>query len=250
MIVVFGKGIVGQATGLVFNKEVSYIDPAFGLSIDDLKPYKHAVITVPTPAAEQGLDHSGVVSCIDELKQKGFGGIVIIRSTCQTEFLANISDHYHSVVYWPEFLREENYKYEAIHPSIVVLGGSNHMCQSVESLLKEYQHGTRSKWHLTDIVTASIIKLGLNTALAAKLTMFNSLYSIAEKNQANWNVIHDAICEDWRIGFGQSEVPGTDGKVGFGGKCLPKDVAAMANMDVDNVYLQSIMSYNKTLRGK
>ena len=41
--------------------------------------------------------------------------------------------------------------------------------------------------------------------------------------------------------------PGPDGKRGFGGKCLPKDLAGFNCIFVSNI-IREIISYNKSLR--
>ena len=88
----------------------------------------------------------------------------------------------------------------------------------------------------------------MNTALAAKVATFNSIYQACEDQGADWTVVRAAIANDWRIGIGQTDVPGPDGQFGFGGKCLPKDVVAMAKLVNNNVYINAITSYNNTLR--
>ena len=43
------------------------------------------------------------------------------------------------------------------------------------------------------------------------------------------------------------EVPGPDGKRGFGGKCLPKDIYGFSEVHKSEI-LEDIIKYNKTLR--
>ena len=242
--VIFGKGVVGLATGKVL-KGSDFHDPAMGSNVVDFKKYHYAVICVPTPGNSAGLDHKEVTASLNVLKEKGFSGVVVIRSTCTPDYLANID--YHSVVYWPEFLRERSAEVDALNPHVVVLGGTNYMTEKFTELLEKAGHSC-PRWYRTDLTTAAVIKLGLNAALAAKVALFNSLYEIAEEQGADFKTVRTAIGADWRIGFGQTDVPGPDGSLGFGGKCLPKDVNALNTLAKDNVYLGSILKYNKTLR--
>jgi UDP-glucose 6-dehydrogenase len=247
-IAIFGKGVVGKATGAVFNDSVVYVDPEYGLDIDDFGPYHYAMLCIPTPGTKDGLDHNDLGQAILELKDKGFQGVLVIRSTCTPKFLEVASDLYHSVIYWPEFLRESTAGYDGAHPGVVVLGGTEYLRTTFKQKLQSLNHGGYSKWIDTDLATAAVIKLGLNTALAAKVSLFNSIYKIAESNNADWETVREGICSDWRIGHGQSAVPGPDGLFGFGGKCLPKDLTATVALDKNNVYLKSILSYNNEIR--
>jgi len=64
-------------------------------------------------------------------------------------------------------------------------------------------------------------------------------------------VMVDAVGVDPRIGTGHAQVPGPDGKFGFGGHCLPKDVNALLNMaykDTDTDFLESLLRVNGKYR--
>lgn len=244
-VAIIGCGIVGSNTGKIF-KDVTYHDPFKGMVIEDFSEFHYAIIAVPTPGTDKGLDHTEMAKSVALLKEKKFNGVMIIRSTCQPDFLASVD--YHSLVYWPEFLRERTAEYDCLNPHLVVLGGTNYLAGKLREDLESLNHGGTAKWAVTDIPTAAMIKIGLNSALSAKLAFFNSLYEASEKVGANWQMLRLSIGADPRIGVGQTEVPGPDGKMGFGGKCLPKDLTALSNLAKDNVFLKSILSYNKTVR--
>ena len=50
---------------------------------------------------------------------------------------------------------------------------------------------------------------------------------ISDKVDANWDDVIEGFLRDGRIGSSHSQVPGPDGKFGFGGSCFPKDIQAM-----------------------
>ena len=93
-----------------------------------------------------------------------------------------------------------------------------------------------------------MIKLGINAALAAKVTLFNTLYDACAVSGADWASVRVGVGLDPRIGAGQSMVPGPDGQRGYGGKCLPKDVGAIADMLPDDEFITGMIARNLRTR--
>jgi nucleotide sugar dehydrogenase len=246
-VTIVGHGMVGSNTAKIFEEPLIH-DPDKGMIIDDFTEVHYAVVCVPTPSTGKGLDHSAVDRVLDYVLEKNFKGVFVVRSTCEPEYVSNLTTRYHSVIYWPEFLRERTASYDCLKPNLVVLGGTNYLTGKFREDLESINHGGIAKWALTDVITASVIKLGLNTALAAKVSVFNSIHEVSEKVGANWEMVRLSIGADPRIGTGQTNVPGPDGQFGFGGNCLPKDSTAFSNLVKDNIFLKSILSYNKAIR--
>lgn len=246
---IIGKGICGKATGIILQNKVDYHDPAKKLEINDTSEYCFAFVCVPTDGSSSGtLDYTSVDSTIEHLTNTGFRGLLVIRSTCDPVYLKHLQEVYNSTIYWPEFLREAHYEDDAVNPENVVIGGEAQYTQELVSLLKTSRHCSLCYWKPTDIVTASIIKLGLNSALAAKIAMFNSIKEVCEAQGADWETVRTTISNDSRIGDGQTMVPGPDKLRGFGGKCLPKDLSMFGKLAKENVYLNSILLYNNKIR--
>jgi UDP-glucose 6-dehydrogenase len=248
-IVVLGKGFVGEATGLVLGEDPAWHDPAKGFQIRDFSPYTHAVICVPTPGIEAGLDHQAVSDCVDTLIGGGFGGVLIVRSTCEPWYLDSLVREYSSVIYWPEFLRERHASEDSLNPRQVIVGGEIGIASDWCKRLRRSGYGIGVEWTVTDVQTAAVIKLGLNSALAAKVMMFNSLHQACLRSGADWETVRSAVGNDHRIGAEQTMVPGPDGRMGFGGKCLPKDTNAFLQLVPGNAFVLGVMSQNLTVRG-
>ena len=71
---------------------------------------------------------------------------------------------------------------------------------------------------------ASLVKYGTNVFFCNKLSFFNELYDVAAALGFNGNDVVDEILEDGRIGKSHWQVPGHDGRRGYGGSCFPKDI--------------------------
>lgn len=78
------------------------------------------------------------------------------------------------------------------------------------------------------------VKLGLNSFFAVKVAYFNELYSLCANLGLNWEKVRAGILSDGRIAHAHTAVPGPDGKFGYGGTCLPKDVASLAHQLLTN----------------
>jgi len=118
----------------------------------------------------------------------------------------------------PEFLREGRSLLDFEQPSRVVLGGDDE--GSVEALAGMYDF-TDAPIIRTDSKTAELIKLASNAALAVRVSMANEIAQVAEWADADVDRLLEAVGWDPRIGPNYLK-PG----LGFGGSCLPKDLAA------------------------
>ena len=55
----------------------------------------------------------------------------------------------------------------------------------------------------------------------------NEMRLIADSSGVDWQTAVDGFVRDGRIGHSHLQVPGPDGRYGFGGSCFPKDIQAM-----------------------
>ena len=111
--------------------------------------------------------------------------------------------------------------------------------------------------HLEDVKfcsrdQAAFAKYVENTFLATKVTFWNQMYQIYnDLGYKDFDAMVDAISVDPRIGKSHSQVPGPDGKFGFGGHCLPKDTNALLRMsskNTDTDFLESMIRANEKFR--
>ncbi len=75
----------------------------------------------------------------------------------------------------------------------------------------------------------------------------NEMYQIAKKCDVDWDTALDGFVRDGRVGHSHMNIPGPDGKLGFGGSCLPKDLNALIYLaDQNNLDLDLLKSVWKT----
>lgn len=69
----------------------------------------------------------------------------------------------------------------------------------------------------------------------------NEFKLLCDKIDANWEDAQKGFSSDIRIGSSHLNVPGYDGKLGYGGTCFPKDVNALLSFSKKhNIDLNSI----------
>jgi UDPglucose 6-dehydrogenase len=96
---------------------------------------------------------------------------------------------------------------------------------------------------------ASLVKYGINSYLAAKVLWFNEFYDVVQKNGSNYRSVINALSNDPRIGNSHTQVPGFDGRRGFGGACFPKDTKALAAYSGGTMKtLAAVIEKNNTYR--
>ena len=66
-----------------------------------------------------------------------------------------------------------------------------------------------------------------NLFFATKVSFLNEMKLLADKVGVNWSHAVEGFILDGRIGHSHLQVPGPDGKFGFGGSCFPKDIQAL-----------------------
>ena len=140
------------------------------------------------------------------------------------EVFQNIDDPNLNIVFNPEFLTEKSARLDFINQDRVILGGDKTHTSRLAELFDE-----RFKYcHIiqTDYKTAEMIKYFSNIFFAVKVSFANEMKLVCDTIGADWKTALEGFVADGRIGDSHLNVPGPDGKMGFGGSCFPKDINA------------------------
>ena len=232
---VIGNGFVGESQAYAFS-------PVADVKIFDINPVKatHTLLEVlsqdfifvalPTPMKENGeQDNSYIENFFNNVGLYNTNAIFILKSTVlpgTTKQL--ISKHNFNIVFCPEFLTEKTAKLDMLTQSRIVIGGDTQHTEKVLELFKA-RFGQKH-YILTDTTTAEFIKYMANTFLAVKVSVVNEFYRMSKVLGTDWNKALEGFVSDPRIGNSHTQVPGHDGKLGFGGTCFPKDINALITM--------------------
>ena len=251
-ISIVGYGFVGSAVKAVFpTKNVFLADPKLGTSIEDI-PFDtdFIFICLPTPEKDDGSANIDlVVSSVNYLLESTSSQI-IIKSTVPPSILKNFSNlALNRLCFNPEFLTERNAVNDMINADNIVLGGFGRACKLVRKLYKEHSICTARKFTIVSAEEACWIKYITNTMLAAKVALLNEYYQEFDNKEA-WISVVKVLQMDERLGTSHWQVPGTDGKLGFGGACFPKDLNSILPEAKNLSILKKVAESNNKLRAQ
>ena len=227
---VIGNGFVGEAISFAFSSvsDLYIYDTDPLKSLDDLESVHSCdfvFICVPTPMFEDGSqDLSYVESTFVEATSKP---VYILKSTVLPGTTDTLSKQYPNfkIIFSPEFLTERTAKLDILTQSRIILGGDFTLTEKAKTLFnKRFKIKNIIQ---TDSKTAELTKYMNNSFFATKVSIMNEFRLLCDKIGANWEDALSGFVSDGRIGDSHLNVPGHDGKLGYGGTCFPKDVNAL-----------------------
>lgn len=254
-IVIAGYGPVGVAIEAALLKhphvEVLVDDPYKDMNVTADDDIDGVVICVATPETESGMcETKNVQNVLEKYGDTRY----LIKSAIDPLWISGNAPSKTTVS--PEFLRGTT--------------GANPTQDFLNQEFAIYGGGEMRWWHelfkpvlpkletvrFCSIQQAAFAKYVENTFLATKVTFFNEMYQIYKSMEhagfKDFDVMVEAISIDPRIGLSHTQVPGPDGKFGYGGHCFPKDAEALRNVAHRNAtetpLLDAVIETNKLYR--
>ena len=245
MIGIIGYGMVGKAVDYGFNRIGKIIsDPKYNtVTIKDVCAANPVAIFVCVPTPTDDTNYDTLRSVLKEIRACEYFKPVIVKSTILPQYIKEFD-----VVYNPEFLSRATSNQDFVNPPFVLLGGKMDEAQYVADIYRSYSMVNMDCVKFTDIKTAALAKYTMNSFYATKVTFMNQMYDVAEKLDVKWDNLVEIISSQPWMGTHHFQVPGPDGKRGFGGPCLPKDTEALVKeYDID--LLKKVLELNTHYRG-
>ena len=238
---IIGNGFVGNSIAFGFSPthDIKGHDknPKRNLNtIEEVLECDYIFVAVPTPMHKDGsISLSIVERALQEIseKNKKRNNVIILKSTMIPGTTNNFSKQFPklNIVFNPEFLTERTAKLDFLTQARIVLGGQKRLTRKVAKLFEDrFMHTYIIE---TDTITAETIKYMNNVFFASKVSIMNEMKLMCDAVGANWDVALKGFAADQRIGDSHLNVPGPDGKLGFGGSCFPKDINAFITMADD-----------------
>jgi UDPglucose 6-dehydrogenase len=163
------------------------------------------------------------------------------------EFSGKKVDEDFGLVMIPEFLRQGQAVYDALHPNRIIIGEHDMVSGSViHRLYDDHRHENGETIPIlhVEIKAAELIKYAANSLLATKITFANEFARICEKFNIDVYEVMEGVGLDFRI-----NPRFLNAGCGFGGSCFPKDVKAIValteEIGVETPLLDAILTTNE-----
>jgi len=197
-----------------------------------------------------------VTSCLKELDNNNYLGIVVIKSTVPVGFTLEFQEYSNLyVVFSPEFAGEN--KYWSKHSFLknikdspfFIFGGKKYLTHKVVQLFQSIG-GPEKKYIQCGAKEAEMMKLMNNSFFALKVAFCNEMYNTCKATGIDYSVVRELWLLDPRNSPDFTLVFENDR--GFGGKCLPKDISSLISISeehgVPSLVLEAAKESNKNIR--
>lgn len=229
---IIGWGVVGSACGEGFRMlghEVRAHDPKLKTTIEEVIDTEIVFVCVPTPSGPDGeCDLSIVHATIAGLKQRGYSGVIALKSTSVPGTTQQLVDQYQDkdICFVPEFLRERSALEDFVrnHDLLAVGAASD---RAYHRVCEAHSWLPRHTVKMTP-TEAEILKYYSNTFNALRVTFANVMYEVCEKLNSDYDAVLDTFLLR-KTSSANYLSCGPDMR-GYGGMCLPKDTKAMADL--------------------
>jgi len=243
---IVGNGYVGSAVKFGFSPSVGYdadvkvydIDPnkASHTLEETVNESQYIFLSVPTPANPDGSINTDIVEnalhSINNAKSVDVSGsVVLLRSTVTPGTTRRLSSMFPDIemVFNPEFLTERSAHFDFINQARIILGGTSGDSVGVRLVADLFRRrfGNTISILQTNFESAELVKYMTNTFFATKVSFLNEMKRLSDSSNAIWDDVVEGFVRDGRVGHSHMNIPGPDGKLGFGGSCFPKDIQAL-----------------------
>ena len=220
---VVGGGVTGNATAR------SYLEHAEQVRVYDVDS------TRKTHDLYEVLECDLVFLCLPETVLDSFvpgfhcDAHLVLKSTVPIGTTKKLQKRFPKIIHSPEFLTARCAVEDAQMPARNIIGSPGIGSEETSSLLEGlyWKRFPGIPIHCMSSDESEAVKLIQNGFFACKVAFFNEVYKGLNFDLAgvtSWNRVLRAVITDGRIGHSHTRVPGPDGKMGFGGTCLPKDL--------------------------
>lgn len=260
---IVGLGVVGNAVYTYFKK---YLSNTIGYdkyknigNKTDILDCNILFLCLPTLYNEEmkEYDKSSIYEVCNYLSDNKYNGLVVLKSTIEPETSEFLSVQYNlKIVHNPEFLSANTAVEDFENQTHIVLGKTPTIKNNDFTILEQLyiRLFPNSMITILDSKESELMKIGVNTFYAIKIQYFNELYLLSNKLGISYEDVKNTMLKNGWINPMHTMVPGTDGKLSYGGMCFPKDTNALNEYLKRNALphniIESTINEQKKIRNK
>lgn len=239
---IVGGGVVGRATAHCYLGHVAEV------RVYDVRPERRThpldetlgcdlvFVCLPTPQARESLacDTTAVEHFFASLPDSCCSRNYVLRSTVPVGTTRRLARKYRlpNLVHSPEFLTARWATLDAQLPARNLIGHPDFAPLEEDS--DQYLLYELFLWRFPGVSVHRLksdeteaVKLLTNGFYAVKVAYWNEVRWLIDSLGLDWGAVREAVLAGGTVHPLHTQVPGPDGKRGFGGSCLPKDLAAL-----------------------
>ena len=261
---IIGVGFVGSAVKATMEKkyqtETFDIEPSLSTttSIEELaKKCDCIFVCVPTPPAADGTVDTSIVESVLAAIGKSECAVVL-KSTVPPGFTEAESQKIgREITFNPEFLTAANATKDYANQNHTILGVQDTGRLTNQEYLITQVIGEALPHTVivhTSHTVAEMTKYARNCFLATKVAYANEIWGACYALGISYDEVRSLMVMDSRIMDSHLQVPGPDGKFGFGGACFPKDTVGLHRvlntLEVPKELLEGVITSNLKVRNR
>ncbi len=261
---IVGVGFVGSAVKATMEKkyqtETFDIEPSLSTttSIEELANKCDCIfVCVPTPPAADGTVDTSIVESVLAAIGKSECAVVL-KSTVPPGFTEAESQKIgREITFNPEFLTAANATKDYANQNHTILGVQDTGRLTNQEYLITQVIGEALPHTIivhTSHTVAEMTKYARNCFLATKVAYANEIWGACYALGISYDEVRSLMVMDSRIMDSHLQVPGPDGKFGFGGACFPKDTVGLHRvlntLEVPKELLEGVITSNLKVRNR
>lgn len=263
---IMGMGVVGKAIYKGFyNLYQTYgydIDQKLSLcDIEKIIQSNIIFLCLPTPSKQNGdaetlYIHEAISTIVNRTEYQTLidKPLFVLKSTVPIGTTSLLQEKYDiKIVHCPEFLSEKTAESDFLQTKRLIIGTNSPIYANL--VLDIFYH--RFSCIKTIIVSpeeSEFIKYFCNAFYATKITFFNEMRLLSDRLDLDWSKIILGVLSSGWISPMHTNVPGADGRYGYGGSCFPKDILALSNIfknnELNSILLDATIKQNDNIRNK
>lgn len=189
------------------------------------------------------------------LQKNNYNGTVIIKSTVTPGTCEDLATRYNiDIIHNPEFLTASTALQDFENQKHIVIGSTSKVSKESTDNVVAFYEKLFDNAYISKCTSfeSEVMKLVCNCFYSVKVQFFNEVYALMNKDQESYNNVIELCLRNGWINPMHTMVPGTDGKLSFGGLCFPKDTRAlsayMKEHNIINGVLSATVEEQKSMR--